>query len=142
MKTILLIVVLISSLWAEFRRDSSRNIVIDLEHMMIWQDNDDVIKIKKTHKDAIKYCEDLNFAGASDWRLPSIKELELIVDKNNHKDSIKKVFRYSLPEHYWAKESLWRSFHFYAKYMNFTSGTPYFYNRDYEKYVRCVRDIK
>lgn len=31
-------------------------------------------------EDALRYCEDLNLAGKSDWRLPDAKELQSIVD--------------------------------------------------------------
>jgi hypothetical protein len=32
--------------------------------------------------DAIDYCENLEIDGAADWRLPSIKELQTIVDES------------------------------------------------------------
>lgn len=142
MKVLFLFIILISAVFAEFRRDSTRNIVIDLENLMIWQDDENVVNIVKNHKDAIEYCRDLELAGATDWRLPNVDELQLIVDKSNEKTSTNKAFRYAIPEHFWVSDTLWRSFNFYAKYINFVSGTPYFFNRDYKKHIRCVRDIK
>jgi hypothetical protein len=33
-----------------------------------------------TLKDALKYCEDLTFAGHDDWRLPNMKEVGTLLD--------------------------------------------------------------
>lgn len=37
---------------------------------------------KKSHEEAVTYCEDLTYAGKSDWRLPELRELLSISDNN------------------------------------------------------------
>lgn len=108
----------------------------------MWVDDTSVIKLKKTHEDATAYCEDLIFAGYSNWRVPEIEEFVTIVNKNNYKNYINRVFKYNVPDGYWARKAHWRTLWFYADYMHFISGTPYYDSRHKTKYVRCVRYIK
>ena len=49
---------------------------------VMWNNYNDLIFVKKTGtklswSEALKYCEDLDYAGISDWRLPNVKELAL-----------------------------------------------------------------
>ena len=55
------------------------------------------------------YCEELKFAGYSDWRIPKIEEFETIVDKKNFKNYINKAFKYNVPDGYWAEKAHWRT---------------------------------
>lgn len=52
---------------------------------LIWQDNAEVDSTKKTWKEAINYCENLDFAGHDDWRLPNFNELISLVSYSHYK---------------------------------------------------------
>ncbi|WP_419763717.1 MAG: DUF1566 domain-containing protein [Arcobacter sp.] len=143
MRYFILIISLVAILnAASFQRDTQLQIVIDKEHPLVWMDSEANVKLYFTHEEAEKYCEDLLHGTYSNWRLPEIEELELIVDKNNPPRNINRAFRYSLNEGYWASTAHWRTLWFYADYMHFVSGTPYFDSRHKQKLVRCVRTGK
>lgn len=143
MKYLFFMIVFISfSFSNSFQRSSSSKIVTDRTAKLMWVDDISVVKIKKDHDDAITYCEELKFAGYSDWRIPTLEEFETIVDKKNEKNYINKAFKFNVPDGYWALKSHWRTLWFYADYMHFVSGTAYFDSRHKVKYVRCVRNIK
>jgi hypothetical protein len=140
MKYFILIISLIAILnAASLKRDKDRNIVIDYENKLTWMDRESNTTTYLTHEDAQIYCEKSTHAGFTNWRLPNIEEFLLIVDKNNSPKNIDKAFKYSLSEGYWASTAHWRTFWFYADYMYFVSGTPYYDSRHKKKLVRCVR---
>jgi hypothetical protein len=124
---------------ASLKRDDNRNIVIDDSNKLMWIDREKNITNYLSHQDAQDYCDKLSYAGFDNWRLPDIEEFALIVDKKNPPKNINKVFKYSTNEGYWASTAHWRTLWFYADYMYFVSGTPYYDNRDKLKLVRCVR---
>ena len=140
MKYLLLLFVLFSFLDARIYRDSSREIVLDDTAKLMWNDDMSVVKVLKNHDEAEAYCQSSTFAGLKSWRLPKIEEYELIVDKKNEKNYINKSFNFNVPDGYWAHKAHWRTLWFYADYMHFVSGTPYFDSRHKKKYVRCVRN--
>ena len=140
MKYLILFLIFVSLLDAQIYRKSS-NTVVDTKAKLMWVDDISVIKIQKTHEEAISYCEELSLGGYSNWRIPKIEEFELIVNKKNHKNYINRAFKYNVPDGYWAEKSHWRTLWFYADYMHFVSGTAYFDSRHKNKYVRCIRNI-
>ena len=58
--------------------DNEDGTVTDNATGLMWQQSDD----GNTYdwEEAMSYCENLNLAGYSDWRLPNVKELQSIVD--------------------------------------------------------------
>jgi hypothetical protein len=69
--------------------------VLDEGTRLWWQDP--VIESAMTWVDALAYCEDLELAGFDDWRLPTAKELQTIVDDATAAPAIDtRVFRSGL----------------------------------------------
>ena len=123
----------------------SGDYVIDDTNRMMWQDSKENQKVLLTQDHAIEYCEKLSLSGFTDWRLPTIKEYKTIIDKSRVRAQlmINKTFRYTLADDYWSKDRTWaRNFGQYGYYVFFKSGSVYYQNRTYPKYVRCVRSLK
>ncbi len=58
--------------------DNGDGTISDLTTGLMWMKNDYGKKIM--WKEALAYCENLEFAGYDDWRLPNVKELQSIID--------------------------------------------------------------
>jgi hypothetical protein len=114
--------------------------IVDKQHNLIWQDTKENIVILKNQSDAVQYCQDLVFAGYDDWELPSREQYRYILDKTRDDElMINRKFKYILKEHYWTRDKTWRNFNRWGYFVYFKSGTFYYNNKSYLKYVRCVR---
>ncbi|MBI4605366.1 MAG: DUF1566 domain-containing protein [Planctomycetes bacterium] len=89
--------------------------------------------------EALAYCEEMSFAGHDDWRLPTIRELESIVDYGRSRPAADPIFD-TLPKSYWSSttvvgypESAWLV-HFEEGVANITVKGPV-------GYVRAVRGM-
>ncbi len=141
MKAILSVLVICSfSFGVDFYRTDSH--VVDAKHKLIWQDDEATVKVLRNQADANKYCENLELDGITDWRLPSVKEFEYILDKKRgySEPKINKAFQYALLDHYWLKDKTWRNFFRWGYYVFLKSGTFYYENNTYPKYIKCVAD--
>ncbi len=65
--------------------DNGNNTIIDSATGLMWQKNDS--GITQSWQQALKYCEELDFAGHDDWRLPNAKELQSIIDYSRSPDT-------------------------------------------------------
>lgn len=121
----------------------SGDYVVDKTNNKMWQDTKENIELRLYQKNAKKYCQKLNLAGFGNWHLPTRKELKQIVDMGRKDEfKISKAFSFALPDDYWTQDVTWRSLGQYGYYIYFKSGTVYYQNKNYPKYVRCVRDMK
>ncbi len=93
-KLIVIVITLLitTEMFAEFSRDTEKQIVIDSTTGLIWQDDNATKAMKLNLADANKYCETLTHAGYSDWRLPSIEELQTITDYSRFNSALKSPF--------------------------------------------------
>jgi Protein of unknown function (DUF1566) len=91
--------------------DLGNGTVIDYSTNLMWQKSDSG-SAPIDWKNALAYCENLNFAGHTDWRLPNAKELQSIVDytrspATSRTPAINPVFAYSNGEpYYWTSTTL------------------------------------
>jgi hypothetical protein len=121
-----------------FVRNSAKEIVTNIKTGLVWQDDASVKSVKKTWSGAKRYCKNLNFAGYSDWFLPTISQLESLVDTKRYNPAIQKGFKNNISSFYWSS-SPDISGSIYAWNMNFKYGGSYYGNKTRNYYVRCAR---
>lgn len=152
-----------SGITAGFSRDDRLEVVKDDIYRLMWQDQQfmdssatvfplsamgDKYNNLITYAEAVKYCENLNFAGFDDWRLPTINELLSITDDTRFEPAINKAFKNVAYETndkgeksygwYWSSTrsadvwSLW--------VVHFRLGSVDWYGVLPRNFVRCVRD--
>ncbi len=120
-------------------RDIVKEVVIDPNTKLMWQDNASVKTTRKDWSEAISYCKNLKFAGFSDWRLPSIDELLSITDDTKYNPAIKDGFLNVTADDYWSS-SPDASGSSNAWSVVFKNGGDGWGTKSDSYLVRCVRD--
>ena len=137
MKIIVLILISVGILMASFERKGV--LVYDTKLNLIWQDNNATKTTRLNYPDAQKYCKNLSLEGKNDWRLPSIQELQSIIDFTRYKPAINKIFKNSIHRLYWSS-TLYSADKNRAWYVFFYDGRSHYYLQANDSYVRCIRD--
>ncbi len=121
-----------------FTRDDVKEVVINNKTGLMWQDDARAKSVKKTWSDAKTYCKSLKHAGFNDWYLPSISQLESLIDNKKHDPAIKTVFENTVSSDYWSSSSVvsisYGAWNAYFKY-----GYTYYSNKTNTYHVRCAR---
>ncbi len=65
--------------------DNGNGTITDNATGLTWTQNDSGTGMNWV--DALNYCESLDYAGADDWRLPNVKELQSIIDYERSPDT-------------------------------------------------------
>ena len=121
------------------QRANDKNVVVCSETKLgklIWQDDP---KIFNGDWDKAKsYCENLNFAGYSDWRLPTRIELLSITDDSKFNPSINSAFKNVKSRLYWTS-TMHADDLSIAWIVSFTDGSNVWDERPFSPCVRCVR---
>ncbi len=116
--------------------------VKDTRTGLMWEDTPHVKKTKITHPRANAYCNELKLGGFDNWRLPTVKELLSIVDYSREEPATFAVFSYIEKESfYWSSTPVaGEDDEFWG--VNFKYGESSRASEYYDRYVRCVRDMK
>jgi hypothetical protein len=91
-----------------------------------------------TWVNAISYCNNLELALQTDWRLPNINELKSLVDYNQVGSAINNLFLNTIAWYYWSStSSAYNASSAWVVDFRY-HNTIYPYKTD-SNYVRCVR---
>ena len=131
MRLILLVMIGLSAL-------SGADIAKDKDTKLYWQDNAEVMNTQMSYNDAISYCSDLELGGKDDWRLPSITELESLVDLKRNNPATKSFIKNTTYGGYWSS-TVYASNASQAWFIAFMSGYINYGYKSHNGYVRCVR---
>ena len=140
MRAILLILTVSGLLYGAYTAQTINgdSVVYDDATSLTWQDNEVVKMTTRTWDEAIEYCENLDFADKTDWRLPNFNELYMIADRSREDPAIDPTFTNTAYDHYWSSTTD-------ASASSVAWGVDFRYGRDYSLdkmdsfYVRCVR---
>jgi len=116
----------------------SGDIVTDNVTGLQWQDDEEVGQVEKTWEEAKSYCSALSVGGQSDWRLPTPKELMMIVDNSKFDSALDSTFVNVTSYRYWSSTS-YASDSSYAWMVDFHNGQVNWPSKTAESSVRCVR---
>lgn len=121
--------------------DNGNGTVTDNVTTLVWQKQDD--GKTRTWDEALSYCDSLTLAESSDWRLPSITELEGIVDSGATNPAMSTTYFpiIHLSYYYWSSTAYGNSpagaWNIYL-YNGYVGNS----NKSYKYYARCVRGGK
>jgi len=151
-KTLCLILTINSLLFAEFTRFDG--VIIDSKTDLMWQDKYAVDEVYGDDEfipnieysswfESIEYCKKLTLAGYSDWRQPTLKELNGLVehDRIYPQIMIHPTFQFIASSEltgYWTSTGR-KHFPGLAMRVNFFDGKEYIGVKTVKFYTRCVR---
>ena len=118
------------------RTTISTETVFDKDTGLTWQRAVDASSY--TQNQAMEYCDGLALAGGG-WRLPSIKELQTIVDESKYKPAIDPIAFPNTPSTSFWSSSLYAGVWSNAWYVGFDDGHVYNGSVESPLHVRCVR---
>ncbi len=120
---------------------SAERIFHDKSTSLVWQDSRENAKLSITYYQAVDYCNDLVIGKYNNFRVPTMDELQTIIDYNNYDPAILKGFDYVSNEAYWTttpfaddKKIVWL--------IHFKKGARTVKDKHYDRYIRCVQSSK
>ena len=109
---------------------------------LAWQNTVETKELRQNWKDSQSYCQNLDLGGNTDWKLPSIKQLQSLVDLEKYRPAINdKITQISVLTLYWSSTNLVDDKN-QAWYVFYKYGESYYSKKDEKYAVRCVRQMK
>ena len=122
----------------ETTRDGDNELVSEAVMLLEWQDDENATTQELNQTDAITFCESMDKNGTG-WRLPTITELQSIVDYAETSETIDDAFAEKEGENYWsstedntASDEAWL--------IDFGVAETFTKEKSDAYHVRCVRE--
>jgi len=136
MKTLLFLLpfLLLSSL-------SAKDLIYDETTKLLWQDSVINKDASVTYKEAQNYCTFLSIKKYKDFRLPTLNELQSLIDYKNYSPAILNGFKHVANTSYWTTTpfadddtEVWN--------INFEKGSRATKAIYYDRHFRCVQKLR
>ena len=127
--------------WPDSRfTDHKNGTVTDNSTGLIWTKNTQQIKGTMEWSDALTACNNLDFAGCTDWRLPNVKELLSIIDYEEHDPALPSLHPFNNVQFifYWSSTT-YDAIPNHAWGVYVCNGYAYNYHKVTDAYVWPVR---
>lgn len=126
-------------------QDNGDGTVTDLNTGLMWQqatadtdgDGDIDSNDKLVAPYVYDYCDSLDYAGYSDWRIPDIREFFTIVDYGNYDPAMNPVFSCQSSKYWTGSTSAYSRYRSWE--VNFNNGKIFHRVFNNEYFIRCVR---
>lgn len=105
--------------------------LVDAAGGLIWQDDSDTAKLRKTWDQASVYCASLTLAGYEDWVLPTPEELAGLY-------AMRPSLKHFDEKFYWTSAEKTDETRL-AEYVHFGNGDRYWTYKTRKNCIRCVR---
>ena len=117
------------------------DVILDKTTSLLWQDAPENKGLSVTYFEAMDYCSKLEVKQYKDFRLPTLYELQSIIDYKKYKPAVIEGFRHVDNETYWSStpfandsSEVWT--------INFKKGERSVKGRHYSRNFRCVTTVK
>jgi Protein of unknown function (DUF1566)/Caspase domain len=133
-RVVLSLVLMVGLAQAEFVRIDEKEVVVDTDKNLMWQDDSDSKIVSEDWQGAVDYCQELNFAEYSDWRLPNIDTLKALYPNKDRLYNMVSGQYWSSSPNVSHSPGAWLVF--------FNHGLTITNYKSNSYAVRCVRDSK
>ena len=119
---------------------SAKDVILDTTTSLVWQDapiNRDALV---TYKEAQNYCKFLTIDKYKDFRLPTMRELQTLVDYSNFDPAILNGFKYIESTTYWTSTVFADDDSEYWT-VDFEKGSRGVKASYYDRHFRCVQKL-
>ncbi|MDO8454124.1 MAG: DUF1566 domain-containing protein [Sulfurimonas sp.] len=120
---------------------SATELIHDTSTSLLWQDNVDSKELAISYYEAQEYCSKLAVGLQKDFRIPTLGELQTLVDYKHFKPAMVEGFTSVANEVYWSStpfmddaDKVWA--------INFRDGKTDIIAKSYDRHVRCVKSTK
>lgn len=120
---------------------NAKDVVLDTSTSLLWQDAQDNRDLALTYFEAEDYCEKLKIKQYQDFRLPTLNELQSIIDYTKYKPAVLTGFLNAANETYWTttpfaddSSEVWT--------IHFKKGERSVKGKHYDRNLRCVQSVK
>ena len=120
---------------------NAKDVILDTTTSLVWQDapiNKDALV---TYKEAQNYCKFLSIDKYKDFRLPTMRELQTLVDYKNFDPAILNGFKYIESTTYWTSTVFADDDSEYWT-VDFEKGSRSVKAKYYDRHFRCVQKLK